>query len=214
MRNPFRSESDAFTFLLLVIGGAALVVVASVIAGWWVGLPVAIVVTVGAILVYRRNDLGAPPPVEPVPHAESERRILVIANETVGGETLIREIHRRAVCVDEHVLVVAPALSSHVRHWTNDDDAARAQAKERLDESISQLKAGGVNVEGRVGDDDPLQAIEDALRTFGADEILISTHPAGRSNWLERGVVEAATMRFTPPVSHVITHVREPAAAR
>ena len=214
MRNPFRSESAAFNFLLVVIVGAALVVVASLLGGWWVGVPVAVVVTVGAILVYRRGDLGAPQPVKPVPHAEGERRILVIANETVGGDSLIREIRRRSEGVAEHVLVVAPALNSHVRHWTSDEDGARAEARERLDESVAQLQAAGVDVEGRVGDGDPLQAIEDALRTFGADEILISTHPEGMSNWLERGVVESARQRFTPPVTHIVTDVRQPAPAR
>jgi hypothetical protein len=214
MRNPFRSESAAFTFLLVVIVGAALVVSASLLGGRWVGVPVAALVTVGAILVYRRGDFGAPEPVEPVPHAEGERRILVIANETVSGDTLIREIRRRSEGVAEHVLVVAPALNSHVRHWTSDEDGARAAARERLDESVARLRAGGVRVEGVVGDDDPLQAIEDALRTFGADEIILSTHPEGRSNWLERGVVESARSRFTPPVTHVVTDVREPARAR
>jgi hypothetical protein len=214
MRNPFRSESDAFTFLLLVTVGAALIAAAGLLGGWWVGVPVAVVVTVGVILVYRRGDLGAPEPVEPLPHAEGERRILVIANETVSGDTLIREIRRRSEGVAEHVLVVAPALNSHVRHWTSDDDGARAKARVRLDESVRRLRAAGVRTEGRVGDDDPLQAIEDALRTFGADEILISTHPEGRSNWLERGVVESARLRFTPPITHVVTDVRQPVAAR
>ena len=50
----------------------------------------------------------------------------------------------------------------------------------------------------------PLQAVEDALRTFGADEIIISTHPEGRSNWLERDVVTKARERFTVPITHVI----------
>ena len=58
--------------------------------------------------------------------------------------------------------------------------------------------------EGAVGDGDPLQAIEDALRTFGADEIVISTHPEGRSNWLERDVVGAARDRFGVPITHVV----------
>ncbi len=214
MRNPFRSESDAFSFLLLTIISFALIAAASLLGGWWVGIPVWIVVTLGAILVYRRGGAGEPERVEPRPHAAGERRILVIANETVGGDTLIGDIRRRSEGVDEHVLVVAPALNSHVRHWTSDEDGARAEARERLDESVAQLQAAGVNVEGRVGDDDPLQAIEDALRTFGADEILISTHPEGRSNWLERGVVESARLRFTPPVTHVVTDVREPAPAR
>ena len=46
--------------------------------------------------------------------------------------------------------------------------------------------------------------MEDALRTFGADEIIISTHPPGRSNWLERGVVEKARERFPVPITHVV----------
>ena len=55
-----------------------------------------------------------------------------------------------------------------------------------------------------MGDADPRQAIEDALRTFGADEIVISTRPEGRSNWLERGVVDSARQRFAVPITHVV----------
>jgi hypothetical protein len=61
-----------------------------------------------------------------------------------------------------------------------------------------------VQARGEVGDGDPLQAMEDALRTFGADEIIISTHPEGRSHWLERGVVEKARQRFAVPITHVV----------
>jgi GABA permease len=46
--------------------------------------------------------------------------------------------------------------------------------------------------------------MEDALRTFGADEIIISTHPEGRSHWLERGIVESARARFDAPITHVV----------
>ena len=74
MRNPFRSESAAFSFLLVVIVGAALVVVASLLGGWWVGVPVAVVVTVGAILVYRRGDLGAARKASPRTSSSSPRR--------------------------------------------------------------------------------------------------------------------------------------------
>ena len=89
------------------------------------------------------------------------------------------------------MLVVCPALNSHVRHWASDEDGARAAAQQRLDASLAQLaRARRSRRSGEVGDGDPLQAIEDALRTFGADEIVISTHPEGRSHWLERNVVE------------------------
>jgi len=81
---------------------------------------------------------------------------------------------------------------------------ARAAAQERLEKSLAQLAAAGVEARGEVGDGDPLQAIADALRTFGADEIIISTHPEGRSNWLERGIVEHARERFAVPITHVV----------
>ena len=102
------------------------------------------------------------------------------------------------------MLVVCPALNSPVRHWASDEDGARAAAQERLDASLAQLGRDGVQAEGEVGDGDPLQAIEDALRTFGADEIVISTHPEGRSHWLERNVVGAARDRFDVPITHVV----------
>ena len=66
------------------------------------------------------------------------------------------------------------------------------------------MREAGIEARGEVGDGDPLQAIEDALRTFGADEVIISTHPEGRSNWLERGVVTGARDRFALPITHVV----------
>jgi hypothetical protein len=113
-------------------------------------------------------------------------------------------IRERSEGVREDVLVVAPALNTPLRHWTSDEDRAREAAQERLEASVSQLRDAGINARGEVGDDDPLQAIEDALRTFGADEIILSTHPEGRSNWLERGVVGGARERFTVPITHVV----------
>ncbi len=112
------------------------------------------------------------------------------------------------------ILVCTPALNSRLRHWASDEDGARAAAQERLDASLEGLRALGIDASGEVGDANPLQAMEDALRTFGADEIIISTHPEGRSNWLERGVVEHARERFTVPIRHVVVDLdRERAEA-
>jgi hypothetical protein len=135
---------------------------------------------------------------------DGRRRILVIANETVAGERLRDAIQRAATEGPSEVLVVSPALNSPVRHWASDEDGARERAQERLDASLGRLSAAGIEARGEVGDSDPLQAIEDALRTFGADEIVISTHPEGRSNWLERGVVSGARQRFAVPITHVV----------
>ena len=110
------------------------------------------------------------------------------------------------------VRVVSPALNSRVRTWTSDEDHARDAAQQRLDVSVAQLAAVGVAAEGEIGDGDPVQAIEDSLRSFPADEILLSTHPPGRSNWLERGVVAAVQERFDLPVTHVVVDLeRQPA---
>src|SRR3954470_22476926 len=205
MANPLRSEAAAYRFLLLTIGYFALIVAAALIFGTWAGLGVFFVLS--AVVLWRlfqgRRELPAPISAAR-PHAEDERRILVVANETVGGQTLCEQIHQRSEGVAEHVLVVAPALNSPLKHWVSDEDGARSAAAERLNESLVKLRSLGVNAEGEVGDADPLQAIEDALRTFGADEIIISTHPEGRSHWVERGVVDAARQRFSPPVTHVV----------
>jgi hypothetical protein len=136
--------------------------------------------------------------------AHDERHILVIANETVGGEELFSILRQRSEGVSERIRVVCPALNSQLRHWASDEDGARAAAQLRLDASLQQLREHGIQAEGEVGDSDPLQAIEDALRTFGADEIVISTHPEGRSNWLERNVVGLARERFDVPITHVV----------
>jgi hypothetical protein len=213
--NPLRSEAEAFRFLIASIAYFGAIVIAAVAGGTWVGLGVFIALT--AIVLgwwaRARRDERPPPKTAPRPHAAGERRILVIANETVGGHTLRSAILERSLDVREEVLVVTPALNSPLRHWVSDDDEARAAAQERLERSLAQLAEAGVEARGEVGDGDPLQAIEDALRTFGADEIIISTHPEGRSNWLERGVVENARERFAVPITHVVVDLRRESQA-
>jgi hypothetical protein len=203
--NPLRSEAEAFRFLIASIAYFGAIVIAAVAGGKWVGLGVFIAlsaIVIGWWLRARRHE--RPPQTAPRPHAEGERRILVVANETVGGLTLRSMILEKSLDVSEEVLVVTPALNSPLKHWVSDEDEARAAAQERLDASLAKLADAGVQARGEVGDGDPLQAIEDALRTFGADEIIISTHPEGRSHWLEQGLVERARERFAVPITHVI----------
>ena len=203
MQNPLRSEAEAFRFLIVVIAGAAIIVVAAYI-NTWLGVAAAVVVVVGIARWYWRQPSAKPPRLEvrdDTPHAH---RILVVANETVGGRPLRDEVARRASSAGTEVLVVVPALNSPVRHWVSDEDGARAEAQARLEASVARLAETGASVRGEVGDAEPLQAIEDALRTFGADEIVLSTHPEGRSHWLEQGLVEKARRRFAIPITHVV----------
>jgi membrane protein implicated in regulation of membrane protease activity len=203
--NPLRSEAEAYRFLLLTVGYFAAIVVATLALGRWVGFAVFVLLTVaGLVYLVRARRTEPPRRVATREGSENVRRILVVANETVGGATLRERIRERSEGARAEVLVVAPALNSPIRHWASDEDGARAVAEARLRESLSLLRAGGVSARGEVGDAEPLQAIEDALRTFGADEIIISTHPEGRSQWLERGVVSAARERFAVPITHVV----------
>ena len=202
MRNPFRSEAEAFSFVLVCAGLFAVVAVAGVLFGGWVAVGVFLVLAVGLAYYIKAVPKEAERPV--VAHAGGERRcILVVANETVAGRALRGEVVRRAEG-DADVLVVCPALNSPVRHWASDEDGARALAHDRLDESLGALSAAGVEARGEVGDADPIQAMDDALRTFGADEIVISTHPPGRSNWLEKKIIARAQERYDVPITHVV----------
>jgi hypothetical protein len=211
VRNPFRTEEEAFRFVWLTILYSGLIVAGSFI-NVWVGLGVFIVETALIVWwVFGRGRREQPIQQAPPPHPEGERRILVVANETVGGSELLEQIRRRSEGVDEHVLVVVPALNSPIKHWTSDEDGAREAAQERLEASLAAMRANGIDARGEVGDSDPLQAIEDALRTFAPDELIISTHPVERSHWLERGVVTGARERFALPVTHVVVDLEKAA---
>ena len=204
MRNPLRSETDAFRFVLLTIGYFALIVIGSLIQVW-VGVAVFVLLTAGALwLVLRPHTAGRPVAHVPAPSPPGEHRVLVIANETVGGPELLAELSGRAGGRRVVVLVVAPALVTPLEQWTNDDGDARAAAQARLDQSVESMRAANLTASGEVGDADPVQAAEDAVRTFRPDEIVLSTHPEGRSSWLEQGVVEKVRERFAVPLTHVV----------
>jgi hypothetical protein len=91
-----------------------------------------------------------------------------------------------------------------VRFWTSDSDEAIDRAQAVQEETVERMSEEGVDAAGDTGESDPVLAIHDALQTFPADEIVLFTHPDGRRNWLEEGVVEEASERFEAPVRHVL----------
>ena len=132
------------------------------------------------------------------------QRILVVANETVTGRVLLESIEALATTPDTEVLALAPALNSKFGHWTSSDGNARRAAELRLARCVELLTAAGLRTEGLVGDADPLQAVEDALRLFPADQIVIATHTEERSNWLARDIVTRAREQFRRPILHIV----------
>jgi len=139
----------------------------------------------------------------PATPRQPHRRLLVISNATLTGADLFREIRERADQTDTEVLIVAPALTSRLHYWLMDFNDGVAGAQRRLALSLEHCAAAGITARGQLGDAHPLQAIDDAMRVFHPDEIIIATHPPGRSNWLERDVVSQARRRYSVPITHV-----------
>ena len=134
-------------------------------------------------------------------------RIMVVANETVGGRALIDAVRRRAEAVPDdrpyRVTVICP--QNQPRHgYVIYEDAVRTAADNRLETTLGQLRKAGVEAEGHVMDPDPFAAVTDAIEEFGADEIIVSTHPETRSGWLRKGLVDRVRDEIGLPVEHVV----------
>ncbi len=125
----------------------------------------------------------------------------MLVSEAASGDVLKSAVGADAAD-DAEVLVVAPALNSKVRFFASDPDPAIRRAEGVADETAERLGEEGIDAAADTGESDPLQAIEDALVTFAADEIVICTHRGGERNWLEEGVVDDAGARFDVPVRH------------
>ena len=89
-------------------------------------------------------------------------------------------------------------------HWASDIDEGIELARQRLQASLEGTRRLGLQADGEIGDSDPNLAMQDALRHFPADEVLVSPHPPKRSRWLEHGVVATARDRLELPVTHVV----------
>jgi hypothetical protein len=164
MRNPLRSEAEAFRFLIAVIAGA-LVIVGAAYVNTWLGVAAAVLAVAG-IVWWLRNE-PVPGAAEPPPRLFSgtppgTHRVLVVA--APGTESV------RIANGATEVVVVVPALASTVEALTGDVDDRRAEAAR----TAATLAAAIPNARGEIGADDPALAVDDALRVFGADEIVVA----------------------------------------
>jgi hypothetical protein len=221
MRNPIRSETDAFYLTL----GASALTVASVALGALVTPIVGVALFAGGLigaLIWelltkdpdRRRPLReAAAAGRRTPPSDGRPRVLVVANRTLHGDELTAILRRRARAGAE-LRVVAPILVSRVHYLASDVDSELSDARQRLAAALSWAQAEGLEASGKVGDPNAaLGAIEDELRVFAADEVIISTYPAGMSNWLETGIVQRLRDELDLPVTHVLVD-DEPAALR
>jgi hypothetical protein len=216
VRNPVRSETDAFH---IAWGGAA-VMVASVALGALVTPFAGIALFAGAVAGACIWEIATKDPDRRRPLREAAARgratphdrprVLVVANRTLRGETLRAELVRRGRAGAE-LHFVAPIVTSRVHYIASDVDAELRDARARLDDALAWARAEGLHATGKVGDPNvALGAIEDELRMSGADEVIISTHPPGQSNWVETGVLERLREELDVPLTHVIVAMADP----
>jgi hypothetical protein len=209
MRDPVRNEADAFHIAM----GCAALVAASIAVGALLDPLVGVALLVGAVIGAVVWEVATKDPNRrrPLREAASEaptrtaaRRVLVVANRTLTGAELRAELHRRAASGSEFH-VVAPILCSRIHYIASDVDSELEEARGRLYTALAMAQAEGLAVTGKAGDPNAaFGAIEDELRQYGADELIISTYPRGESNWLETGIVDRLRDELDIPVTHVV----------
>jgi hypothetical protein len=211
MRVPFKTETDAFRVAVAL----GLLAGASLLVGWVAtraygvvffaaGIAAGIIFELTGREADRRSALGE---AAHAPHRHGasggERHILVVANVTLAGEELRGELAaagRAGLELD----VLAPVHASRSHHWASDVDQEREEARRRLEASLAWAAAHGFAAKGQVGDSDPLVAIEDELRDFGADEVIIATHAHERTSWLANRMLGHLARELDIPVREIV----------
>jgi hypothetical protein len=134
--------------------------------------------------------------------------ILVLANETIGGEKLLDAVRDRHAQGDARFHVVVP--QTRPRHGNVIyDEAVRDSAQVRVDLALAFMREEGIEGRGEVGDGDPLNAAKDAIADHGISEIIVSTLPAATSGWMKRDLIEALENDTGLPVTHVVVDLAE-----
>lgn len=151
---------------------------------------------------------GATPGDSGQPRGAKPAHVLVVANETVGGSKLLEAIERRAKQGPIRCTVVCPQNKPR-KGYLIYDDSVRTAAHIRLDLTLERLREMGIEAQGEVMDPDPFLAVEDAIRIYRPDEIIISTYPYPRSGWLRRDLVGRIKSSSGLSVEHVVVDLRE-----
>lgn len=200
-------ELKAWALPLFALAISVPIVVAFALAGPGGGMAAGALVTAAILVIAARMRFDEEIEVA-APSAEGGG-VLVVATAPIEGKAAISAITAasgRAGGSDSPVLVLAPALNSAVAHWLSDLGGARLAAQERLAVSLAVLATAGIDARGSVGDSDPLQATEDALRSFGAAEVVFVT-----SAEADERVVREVRRRLDRRVTHVAGTDSEPA---
>jgi hypothetical protein len=128
-------------------------------------------------------------------------RLLIAAGASAVGPEQVPGSIRSLIADADEVMIIAPTLPGRWEWATSDTDRATEQADERLGAVLGHLEELGASASGRVGADDPLTALEDAIRAFQPDHLLIGLRPQDRAGWQERGLLDRVQQRLRLPMT-------------
>jgi hypothetical protein len=148
-------------------------------------------------------------------------RILIVANQTLGGEDLAATVREKVAAGATELWIVVPATqprdhtpisiagSGAVFSIHDPSETAYDLAERRLEAAKEQFRGLGVELGGEVGDEDPFTAVSDALGNHEVDEVIISTLPTGASHWLRTDLPSRVHRKFKVPVTTVLSRVSQ-----
>jgi hypothetical protein len=128
-------------------------------------------------------------------------RLLIAVGSAAESAGAVPPGVRALIDAADEILVIAPALPSRLEWLVSDTDAAKERADERLGVVLGHLEEVGATARGRVGSDDPLTALEDAIRELQPTHLLVALRPEERAGWQERGLLDEIVARFELPVT-------------
>jgi hypothetical protein len=133
------------------------------------------------------------------------RHLLAIVTDALEGREEVEQINRQANGGGLEVRLIAPAVEATAfRHTLGDIDEPKRQAEERLKTSLEVLRENGISAWGEIGDPDPVQAAQDALREQPADEVLIFERADAEARWFETDLFTKAQEELEPPLRLIV----------
>jgi hypothetical protein len=130
--------------------------------------------------------------------------VLVVAHQTAATAPLLDAVRERAARSPATFHLVVPRQAHGIEKLTDPHEHGEGAARRVLADALPKLSAAaGQDVTGDIGDEEPLNAIQDAVNLGNYDEIIISTLPLGISRWLKLDLVSKAKA-IGLPVTHVL----------
>jgi hypothetical protein len=134
-----------------------------------------------------------------------KRRVLVVANRTADSDDLVDVLRERVRQGPVSFLLLVPA-KPHGVTWAADMHPGAIESREHMQRAVRHMKAAGLDVEGRLGDPDPVVAVEDAVREGERfDEAIVSTGPVHLSQWVKLDLPRRVELATGVSVRHAVS---------